>query len=368
MEMPTLWQDDPRIVEVVARMAATPGVVAVLLGGSRATGMAGPRSDVDLMAIVGEGEGRRDIFDAAGLTFDTSYWTLGGLEAQIAADGVTCDACRALVTLVGEATWEERIEATARRLCATHVPDAAQQGVLRAEVRAGARRLLAAGAEVPSLVLATWGGDLAWNAAKLCLAMVGIGPLREVHWHDALRDAGLPFDAATPYARWYTGGALAERIPAVLQLAEVVLGEAIAVPDGPVVAPGPPVVERRGPLGPEEAVELDRMVGYGLGKYGKALWTGDPVRRASEGTTILWFALPACLALAGWRANEQGWWRAIPPGLDLPFDAGDLYTAALIGESLAGRLAAAVELGERARATLGPIFRDTPHAGKYRRP
>src|SRR6187402_2754396 len=103
--MPSV-QADPRIAEVVARMAATPGVVAVFLGGSRATGMAGPMSDVDLMAITVEGAARRDTFDTADLTFDTSYWTLEGLEARIAADGITCDACRELVTLVGDPAWE----------------------------------------------------------------------------------------------------------------------------------------------------------------------------------------------------------------------------------------------------------------------
>jgi hypothetical protein len=61
-------------------------------------------------------------------------------------------------------------------------------------------------------------------------------------------------------------------------------------------------------------------------------------------------------------------WRAVPADLDFPFPVAELYTRAMVGDSLAARLAAAVELGERTQATLEPIFRNTPHAAKYRRP
>lgn len=358
---------DTRIAAVVARMAVVPGVLAVLLAGSRATGLAGPRSDVDLLAIVADGAMRRDIFDADDLTFDTSYWTIEELEERIASDGVTCDLCRQLVTLAGDPAWEARIEATARRLYPAHVPDEAQQVELRAQVRIGAQQLTAADTDVPTLALAIGGGDLVWNATKGILATVGIGPLREVHWHDTLRAANLPFDVATAYAQWHTGGTLAERIPAALRLAEFVLGGPMPPSGEPVVPPLPPAFSRRERLDPEEAVELHRMIRYGLGKYDKAVWTGDPVRQASEASTILWFAMPACLALAGVRFAESGWWRTAPRDLGLPFDVGGLYRTALTGDSLATRLAAAQRLGEQAQAALEPIFRDTPYAMKYRR-
>ncbi len=327
-------QAEAWIALVVARMMAEPGARAVLLGGSRARGWAWPRSDVDLLAIVDEGPGRQDIFDIDWLAFDTRPTTIAELEAAMAADGVTCDACLELVTLTGDPAYEARIEAAARRLYARHVPGPDELRELRDKVRATVGRIRGATSDTHPVALAGVGGDLVWQAAKICLSTVGIGPLREVGWHDALRAADLPFDAATPYARWFVGGGLKERLAAALALAELVLGEPVErIP--PTVAPSPatpPPVHRPIP-GPAEAVELHRQILYGFGKHGKAVWGGDAVRRALESYTIVWFAVPACLALAGVAAPAPGWWRAAPGEVALPFDAAALYAHWATGAS-----------------------------------
>ncbi|HEX5502262.1 MAG TPA: nucleotidyltransferase domain-containing protein [Thermomicrobiales bacterium] len=360
---------DAWIGTVVARIAAEPGVRAVLLGGSRAAGRAWPRSDVDLLVVVDDGPARKDIFDVDWLTFDIAYTTPAELEEAMAADGMRCHACRELATLAGDPAYAERIEAAARRLYPRHVPGAREQDELRERIRGAAHFSRSAVRDGGPVALAEAGGGLVWLAAKICLATVGIGPLREVYWHDALRAAlSLPFDAATPFARWHAGDGLDERLDAAFALAALALGEPLArtpSPDGPPLAP--PALARRAVPDPAEAVELHRQILYGFGKFAKAEWTGDPVRRALEAGVITWFAVPATLTLAGIAAPTPGWWLAAPRELALSFDAVALYARALTGEALEERIAAAHELGRRTMRELEAIFEGTEHARKYRR-
>lgn len=357
---------DGWIDAVVASIAAEPGARAVLLGGSRAAGRAWPRSDVDLLVIVDDGPARKDIFDVAWLTFDVAYTTLPDLEDALATDGMRCDACRDLATLAGDPAYEERIEAAARRLYPRHVPGPREQDELREQIRGAARFYRSAVRDGEPVAMAEAGGNLAWTAAKICLATVGVGPLREVHWHDALRAAALPFDAATPFARWHAGDGLDERLDAAFALAELALGGPLArppLPDDPPLAP--PALARRAVPGPAEAAELHRQVLYGFGKFAKAEWAGDPVRRALEASVITWFAVPAALALAG-VAPAPGWWL-LGRDLALPCDAAARYARALTAPSLEDRIAAAQALGRCVMADLEATFRGTEHAQKYRR-
>jgi hypothetical protein len=218
------------------------------------------------------------------------------------------------------------------------------------------------------------GGDLVWISAKVCLGIVGIGPLREEEWHDALRKAALP--AAPLFARWHTGDGLEERLKAAIALAELALGESIdeelsrpgiseqlastevscsrrrrrdnsseevSLPEEP--EPPPPEWKRRPAPSPDEMAEMRGKVLYGLGKFEKAVWSGDAVRQALEAAVIVWFAVPACLALAGIVPPPHKWWQAALRRAELPFDAAALHARALTGKTLAKRTEAALELG-----------------------
>lgn len=70
-------------------------------------------------------------------------------------------------------------------------------------------------------------------------------------------------------------------------------------------------------------VELHRLIkAVGFGKMSKALWMQDEVRQASEVGTIIWFSVPACLALGGLAAPEPHWWHEALCQITLPFDGG----------------------------------------------
>lgn len=67
--------------------------------------------------------------------------------------------------------------------------------------------------------------------------------------------------------------------------------------------------------------------------------------QALELGTVIWFAVPACLALGGVMASgHDAWWTALRQ-ITLPFDAAGLYAQALTAPSVAERLVAACELG-----------------------
>ncbi len=339
-------QADNAIGEVVNQIAAEPGVIAILLAGSRAKGTAWPGSDVDLLVIVEEGPSRQDTFEVGGLGFDIYRDTLQGLEARMAADGIACHAYLKLVPLVGGEEWKRRLEKIARRIYAGHMPGPEELQKMQEVVRSATRSLRTALGGTDRVAQAVAGGDLVWISARVCLGMVGIGPLREVEWHDALRKAALPFDAATPFARWHTGDGLEERLRAAITLAELALGESIeevslpAEPESP-----PPEWKRRPALSSAKIAEMRGQVLYGLGKFEKAVWSGDVVRQALEAAVIVWFAVPACLALTGIAPPPHRWWQAALRQAELPFDAAALHARALTGETLAERTTAAVELG-----------------------
>ena len=68
-------------------------------------------------------------------------------------------------------------------------------------------------------------------------------------------------------------------------------------------------------------------------------------QEALEAAVIVWFAVPACLALTGIAPPPHRWWQAALRQAELPFDAAALHARALTGETLAERTTAAVELG-----------------------
>jgi len=252
-------QADDVIGEVVNQIAAEPGVLAILLAGSRANGTAWPGSDFDLLVIVEEGPSRRDTFEVGGLGFDIYRDTLQGLEVRMAADGIACHRYLELVPLVGGEEWKRRLEETARRTYARHVPGPEELQKMRSIVRSAARSLRMTLGGTDRVAQAVAGGDLVWISAKVCLGIARIGPLREAvwsgdavrqaleaavivwfavpaclslagivppphkWWQAALRHAELPFDAAALHARALTGKTLAERTEAALELGRLTL-------------------------------------------------------------------------------------------------------------------------------------------------
>ncbi len=362
-------QVDPRIVAEANRISAAPGVRAVLLAGGRVTGRTWPGADVDLLVITEHGPARTDVADVEWTSFDTTYTTLPDLEAQIAESFMTCHACLHLLTVSGEPELAPRIEALARRLYHAHLPSSEELEEWRVQVRAAADAARIAAGHAQAVAAAQAGGEMVWYAGRICLAMAGVGPVREDQWHDVLRTAALPFDAATPYADWFTGAGLHDCLEAAFTLADRTLG--CSLPRTPIAdasPPLPPALQRRAVPEAAEAVEMHRLIhAVGFGKLAKAEWLRDRVRQASELGVILWFAVPALLALGGVVTPEQRWWDDALRRAELPDGVAALYACALTALALEERKEAALALGHSALDALEAIFRDTPYADKYRR-
>jgi len=360
---------DKRIIEEAYRIAAHPSVQAVLLAGSHAQGQVSPLSDVDLLVITKEGPMHSAIADVDWTTFDTRYTTIEELEQDIAASFITCNAMLDLVTLLGDTAWEQRIETLARQTYPRYVPQADALEELRQQLRTVAQEASVARARDHQVFQAHAGGNMVWLAGRICLSLLGIGPVREDQWHDRLKASSLPFDAATPFSWWYLGKGLDGRLDAAFTLAERVLGESL--PKESLNNPlhvSPPVFERRPLPDALEAVEMHRLVqAVGFGKMAKALWLQDEVRQATETGTITWFAVPACLALGELVAPKPHWWHEALCQIALPFDAAMLYKSTLLGASFEERKVAAYMLGQGTLEALEPIFRLSPYEHKYRR-
>lgn len=362
-------QVDARIIEEAHRIATQPGVQAVLLAGSYARGHASPLSDVDLFVITKDGPKHSDIADVDWTTFDTGYTTIEDLEQDITTSFIACNALLDVVTLFGDASWEQRIETLARQTYPRYVPRAEALEELHQQLRTVAQRAAEARARDHQVFQAHAGGNMVWLAGKICLSLLGIGPVREDQWHDRLNASSLPFDAATPFVRWYLGQGLDERLEAAFTLAERVLGESLAresLESSTHVSP--PAFEMRPHPDALEAVEMARLVqAVGFGKMAKALWLQDEVRQAAEAGTITWFSVPACLALGGLVAPKPHWWHEALCQIILSFDAAMLYKSTLLGTSFEERKEAASILGRETIEALKPIFRHSPYEHKYRR-
>lgn len=367
--MVTELQVDPRIVEESLRISAEPRVRAVLLAGGRVTGRTWPGADVDLLVIIEHGPARTDIADVEWTTFDTTYTTMRDLAERMAQSFITCNGYLQLMTLSGDPQFAPRIEALARQLYHGHVPGPDELEESRAQVRALADAARLAIGCADAVAAAQAGGAMVWHAGRICLATVGVGPVREDRWHDVLRAANLPFDAAAPYADWFVGAALEDRLAAAFTLADRTLGHAL--PRAPIAdtpLPAPPALQRRAVPAAAEAVEMRRLIqAVGFGKMAKAEWWRDPVRQASELGVIVWFAVPALLALGGVVAPDQRWWDAALRQAALPDTAAMLHARALTASAFEERKEAALALGRSALDALEAIFRDTPYADKYRR-
>jgi hypothetical protein len=360
---------DPRIVEEARRIIAGPGVRAVLLAGGRVTGQTWPGADVDLLAITEYGPTRTDVVDVEWTTFDTTYTTMLDLEDSMVHSFITCNACLHLVTVGGEPDLAPRFEARARRLYRRHIPGPEELEEYRARVRTAGEDACVALGHGDAVAAAQAGGELVWHAGRICLAMAGLGPVREDQWHDVLRAAHLPFDAATLLAEWLVGAALEDRLAAAFTLADRALGQALPrAPRTDTLLPSPPQVQRRAVPEAAEAMEMHRLIqAVGFGKMAKAEWLGDRVRQASELGVILWFALPALLALGGVAAPDQSWPDAALCRASLPHGAAALYARALTAPVFEQRKAAAMDLGRSALEFLETIFSETAYADKYRR-
>lgn len=362
-------QVDPQIMREAHRISAEPGVRAVLLAGGRVTGRTWPGADVDLLVITEHGPARTDIADVAWTTFDTEYTTLVKLETAMTTSFVTCSKCLHLVTLSGDPQFALRIEALARQLYHDHIPGADELEEFRAQVRAAADAVRVAIGHADAVAATQAGGAMVWHAGRICLTMAGVGPVREDQWHAVLHAAHLPFDAAAPYADWFIGAALEDRLVAAFTLADRALGHGLSrAPSADTPLPPPPALQRRARPAAAEAVEMHRLIqAVGFGKMAKAEWLRDPVRQASEMGVILWFAVPALLALGGVVAPDQRWWDSALRQAALPDITAILHARALTAPAFEERKVAALALGRSALDALEAVFRDTPYADKYRR-
>jgi hypothetical protein len=271
---------------------------------------------------------------------------------------------------IGDPAWEQRIEAIARRLYPRHVCGPEAIHTLQGQVRDEAALIRTAGEANDPVIQARAGSTMVWLAGKICLSRLGIGPVREDQWHDLLQRAALPFDAATPFARWHLGTSLTERLEAAFSLAEQTLGEPL--PRTPLPADRrlslPPAFEPRAKPDAAEAVEMHRLIkAVGFGKMAKAVWKRDAFCHAWEAGTIVWFAVPACLALGNLGRPELHWWHVALSQVTFSFDAATLYARALTADSVEARTTAACELGQGTLDALEPIFRNTRSAHTYRR-
>jgi hypothetical protein len=159
---------------------------------------------------------RTEIADVDWTSFAIRYTTIEELEQDIVHSFITCNSMLHLLTLIGDATWEQRIETLARQTYPHYVPQPDALEDMRQQVREAALRVGKAHATGNCVSQAQAGGDVVWLAGRMCLSLAGIGPVREDQWHDLLRTASLPFDAASPLAQWYLGNGLDERIEAAL--------------------------------------------------------------------------------------------------------------------------------------------------------
>jgi predicted nucleotidyltransferase len=360
---------DTRIVEEAQRIALQTGVLAVLLAGSYARGQASPYSDVDLLVITESAPMRTEVADVDWTTFDIRYTTIEELEQDIARSFITCDSMLHLRVLIGDATWEQRIERLARQRYPHYVPQADVLEDMRQQVRVAAMRVGLACATGDRVAQVQTGGDVVWLAGRMCLSLAGLGPMREDQWHELLRKAPLSFDAATPLSQWYLGNGLDERLAAAWTLAERAVGEPLPVTQvDDLLLPSAPAFQARSLPDALEAVEMHRLIkAYGFSKMAKALWMKDKVRQASEAGVIVWFSVPACLALGGRISPEPFWWHEALCKITLSFDAAMLYRHSLLGTSFDERKDAAYTLGKRTVEALEPLFRNTPFEHKYRR-
>ncbi|HWZ19099.1 MAG TPA: nucleotidyltransferase domain-containing protein [Ktedonobacteraceae bacterium] len=359
---------DARIVEEAQRITLKAGVLAVLLAGSYARGQASPYSDVDLLVITESDPKRTEVADVDWTTFDICYTTMEELEQDIARSYITCNSMLHLRVLIGDATWEQRIERLARQRHPHYVPQSDALEDMRQQVRVAAMHVGLACATGDRVAQAQTGGDVVWLAGRMCLSLAGLGPMREDQWHELLRTASLPFEAATPLAQWYLGNALDERL-AAWTLAERALGEPLPVTQVDELSlPSAPAFQARSLPDALEAVEMHRLVKiYGFGKMAKALWMKDKVRQASEAGVIVWFSVPACLALGGLISPEPFWWHEALCKITLSFDAAMLYRYTMLGASFEERKDATCTFGKRTVEALEPHFRNTPFEHKYRR-
>jgi len=361
-----------RIAAEARRLAARePRVRAVLLAGSYARDTPWPGSDVDLLVVTETGSSRSEVSDVDWTTFDTTYSTLDEVERGIADSFVVCNTCLDLVVLHGELGIADRLMAVAHQLYGRHVPDAAGIAGYRRRLHTTIGALYAARAGQDPVWQAVLGGESVWLAGTILLATLAVGPIRADHWHAVLqtRAGELPFGTASVYAHWFVGASLEERCKSALTLAAGALGAGLTrVPAGGNPSP-PPRVQIRAIPGAAEVVEMHRLIAaVGFGKMAKAEWFGDPVRQASEAGVIVWFAVPALLALGGAAMPDHTHWHGALQQVALPFDALGLYTHWLTGSSFAERKQAAMTLGRHTLSLLEPHFRDTPYARKYARP
>jgi hypothetical protein len=75
-----------------------------------------------------------------------------------------------------------------------------------------------------------------------------------------------------------------------------------------------------------QLVEMHRLIhAVGFGKVAKALCMNDGVHQASVAGVIIWFSVPACLALGSQIASEPFWWHEAVCQITLSFDAVVLY-------------------------------------------
>jgi predicted nucleotidyltransferase len=366
-----------RIAEEAKRIAATePGVRVILLAGSYAQGTSWPGSDVDLLVITEAGNYRKEVSDVDWTTFDTTYSTLAGIQQQMAESFIVSNAYRDLTTLYGDPAIAERVTALARQSCAQHIPDSEAISTYHTLLHSIAHDLNMARTAHEKERQAALGGDMVWVAGQILLARLAVGPVREDTWHDVFRSraAELPFDAAASYAQWFLGGDLEGRLKAAFILAEGTLGQGERLDQAPAAselreaAQSPPTIEARPVPDAAKAIEMHRLItATGFGKLRKAEWLGDLVRQASEAGVVVWFAVPALLALGGAAMSDQVYWHAALQQTDLPFEAAGLYTRWLTAESFLERKEAAIDVGRRTMGLLEDIFRGTPYEHKYTR-
>jgi hypothetical protein len=296
-----------------------------------------------LLVLTESGPAYTKVADVDWTTLDIRYTTIEELEQDITRSFITCNSMLHLLTLIGDSTWEKRIETLAHQAYTHYVlePDALEE--MRQRVRVVAHRIRIAHAT----------GDR----------------VHEDQWYELLRTASLPFDAATPLAQWYLGNGLDERLAAAWTLAERAVGEPLPVTQvDDLSLPSAPAFQARSLPDALEAVEMHRLVKiYGFGKMTKALWMKDKVRQASEAGVIVWFSVPACLALGGLISPEPFWWHEALRKITLSFDAAMLYRYTLLGASFEERKDAACTLGKRTVEALESHFRNTPFEHKYRR-
>jgi hypothetical protein len=333
------------MVEQLARKA---DVQAIFLQGSYARGCARPDSDVDLLVVRNKRPASVQYPQVNGIVFDICQGGLAELRALMLDDGIVAHRGLVLYQLWGGAEWLPQVAAIARQAYDSHVPGVQARQQMGETIRYLANRIRSTAHPVEQSVL---GADLVWQSAKVCLALTGIGPLRESEWHAALSAAGLPFDAAAAFATWYVGTTVTERISAALTLAEYAVGAPIAFQR--ISAPGhTPTLVPGKPLSVASLAHHQRMVLYGLDHLATAAHSGSMLAQALELGVITWFAVPACLALTGLNCSEhQLWWRVLGQ-FRLPFDAANLYHQTLIAATVAKRIASAAAFGQRTLAAL----------------